>query len=53
MALADLNKDGKMDIVFQHTDSTLAVWFMNGSSLSSAQLLAPSNPGGSWKVVAP
>ena len=51
-AVADLNKDGKMDIVFQHTDGTLAVWFMNGINLSSASLLSPSNPGDrNWRVI--
>jgi hypothetical protein len=53
VAVGDVNKDGKMDLLFQHTDGTLAVWFMNGISLSSASLLTPSNPGDrNWRVVA-
>jgi hypothetical protein len=50
---ADLNRDGKLDLVFQHTDGTLAVWYMDGTSLSSAALLSPASPGDSkWRVVA-
>lgn len=49
---ADINKDGKIDLVFQHTDGTLAVWYMDGTNLSSAALMSPSNPGDSrWHVV--
>ncbi|MBM3836501.1 MAG: CHRD domain-containing protein [Verrucomicrobia bacterium] len=49
---ADLNRDGKLDLVFQHSDGTLAVWYMDGTSLSSAALLSPASPGDSkWKVV--
>jgi hypothetical protein len=48
----DFNQDGKEDIIFQHTDGTLAVWFMNGTRLASASLLTPSNPGDrNWRVV--
>jgi len=31
----------------------LGVWFMNGTQLSSAQLLNPTRAGGTWKIVAP
>jgi hypothetical protein len=48
----DLNADGKDDLIFQHNDGTLATWFMNGTSLSSATLLNPSHPGDvNWRVV--
>ncbi|MBI4660901.1 MAG: VCBS repeat-containing protein [Verrucomicrobia bacterium] len=53
-SVADLNHDGRPDLVFQHKgDGALAAWFMNGIQLSSAQLLRPSRPGGSWALVAP
>lgn len=53
-SVVDLNHDGKQDLVFQHQeDGTLAVWFMNGINLSSAQLLNPSRAGDAWEVVAP
>jgi hypothetical protein len=48
---ADVNRDGKSDLVFQHTDGTLAVWFLDGTSLSSAAVMNPSNPGDSrWRL---
>lgn len=47
----DLNTDGKPDIVFQHSDGTLATWMMNGASLTSATLLNPKHPGDrDWRV---
>ncbi len=50
----DLNRDGKTDLLFQHSgDGTTAVWYMNGIDLIEARLLDPSKPGGTWKVVAP
>lgn len=51
VATGDLNKDGQTDLLFQHTDGTLAVWFMNGINLASASLISPSQPGNGWKVV--
>jgi hypothetical protein len=53
-SVVDLNHDGQHDLVFQHKeDGTLAAWFMNGISLSSAQLLNPTRAGGTWQLVAP
>ncbi|MBI4657901.1 MAG: tandem-95 repeat protein [Verrucomicrobia bacterium] len=49
---ADVNRDGKVDLVFQHADGTIATWFMDGTSLSSAAVFNPANPGDArWKVV--
>jgi hypothetical protein len=49
----DVDLDGKVDLVFQHTDGTLATWLMNGTTLKSASLLSPSNPGDrNWRVAA-
>jgi hypothetical protein len=50
-ASGDVNKDGKMDIIYQHTDGTLAVWYMNGINLQTAELLSPDNSGAGWNVV--
>lgn len=51
-ATADINRDGNVDLIFQHTKGTLAVWQMNGSELSNALLFDPSHPGDfRWKVV--
>ena len=53
-SVVDLNHDGKLDLVFQHKEEgDLAVWFMDGINLESAQLLTPSRVRGSWKLVAP
>ena len=53
VSIADRNKDGKPDLLFQHADGSLAIWFMDGVKMSSSRLLNPSKPGGTWKVVAP
>jgi hypothetical protein len=42
---------GSTDLLFQHTDGTLAVWHMNGTELISSALLNPSQPGPGWTVV--
>jgi hypothetical protein len=48
---ADVHGDGGTDLLFQHTDGTLAVWHMNGLNLESASLLNPSHPGDSnWRL---
>ena len=52
-AIVDLDKDGKPDLIFQHDDGTLAVWFLDGVNLSVGHLLNPPNPGSGWKVVGP
>ena len=52
VASGDLNLDGKADLVFQHTDGTMAVWYLDGTSMSSAALISPANPGAGWSVVA-
>ncbi len=49
----DFDGDGKEDLVFQHADGTVAIWFMDGVSLTRSVLLDPSNPGDSkWRVAA-
>ena len=54
VGITDRNSDGHPDLLFQHSsEGTLAVWFMDGVRLSAARLLNPSNPGGTWRVVAP
>lgn len=52
-ATADVNKDGKEDLLFQHQDGTLAYWRMDGVNLVAGQLLTPSNPGdANWRLMA-
>jgi subtilisin-like proprotein convertase family protein len=54
VGVADMNADGKPDLLFQHTTSNqLAVWFMNGINLTSGSMLVPSAPSdASFKAVA-
>ncbi|HVY71721.1 MAG TPA: Ig-like domain-containing protein, partial [Verrucomicrobiae bacterium] len=51
-ATADVNKDGKRDILFQHQDGSLAVWYMNGTTLISGSLLTPAKVDPVWQLVA-
>jgi hypothetical protein len=47
---ADFNHDGNTDLVFQHTDGTLGVWYMRGTRLVEATLLSPLQPASGWRV---
>ncbi|MBI3414947.1 MAG: hypothetical protein HY043_06430 [Verrucomicrobia bacterium] len=49
----DLNKDGKTDLLFQHSDGSIGVWFMDGINLDHATLLNPSQPGPGWRIAGP
>lgn len=51
VALSDFDNDGSLDILFQHDDGKLAVWYMDGSNLLRASLLL--NSSGAWRVVGP
>jgi hypothetical protein len=51
VATGDFNGDGKADLVWQHTDGWLAVWYMNGSSRASVELLTPAQVPASWRIV--
>jgi len=49
----DFNNDGKADLLFQHTDGSLAVWYMNGTTLAGSAFLNPANTGNTlYKAVA-
>ena len=52
-ATLDLNYDGRTDLLFQHDDGRVAVWFMDGINLILGQLLNPANPGDGWRIVGP
>jgi len=47
----DFNGDGNTDLLFQHSDSTVAVWYMSGESMTSPTLVDPAGPGAGWRVV--
>jgi hypothetical protein len=38
--VADVNGDGKADIIWQHDDGSLAVWMMNGFNVTAGLLLS-------------
>jgi hypothetical protein len=52
-AMADLDKDGTLELVVQHADGRLAAWVIDGTTFKSAHLLNPDNPGPGWQVVGP
>ncbi len=53
-ALADLNNDGNIDIVFQHDSGKLAMWSMNGIDFVSAMLIRDGQPvAPRWRLVGP
>jgi hypothetical protein len=53
IGVGDFNTDGHLDILFQHEDGTLAVWYMNEATLVSSANLNPSFPGDvNWRAVA-
>ncbi len=52
MGGADFDRDGGADLILQHTDGSLALWYLKGASLVSGELLSPSDPGDpDWRVV--
>jgi len=50
---ADFDSDGKPDLIWQHrTAGWIGVWFMNGTSMTSAALFTPSAVADTnWKIV--
>lgn len=52
-AMADLDKDGSLELVVQHTDGRLAAWATDGTIFKSAHPLNPDNPGHGWQLAGP
>ncbi|PYR88836.1 MAG: hypothetical protein DMF84_26990 [Acidobacteria bacterium] len=51
VGVADMNGDGKPDLVWQHiTAGWLSVWFMNGTALLEAVLMSPQNVSPVWRI---
>ena len=47
----DFNGDGKADLVWQHKDGRLAVWYMSGANLAGSALLNPAQVGDqNWRI---
>jgi hypothetical protein len=49
-AITDLNGDGKPDLVWYHTDGTIMIWHMNGTSRVTYPVITPGLPAGWWLV---
>jgi hypothetical protein len=47
---ADLNADGKADIVWQNVDGRVAVWLMNGTTMTASHGILGAATG--WNVQA-
>jgi len=47
---ADLNGDGKSDIVWQHTTGLALGWLMNGTTITTRGQLGPYPGGGYWDI---
>jgi hypothetical protein len=53
VGVADINRDGYSDIVFQNSASLdIFVWYMRGATQVGGAFLNPRNPGAGWNVVA-
>lgn len=56
VGFSDFNGDGSGDLLFQYNggnfDGALAIWYMNGTTLTEAKLTTPANPGDGWTAVA-
>jgi hypothetical protein len=46
--VGDFNGDGMSDILWGHTDGSIAIWLMNGLNPSGGAVLL--GPGSSWSV---
>jgi hypothetical protein len=47
--VGDFNGDGRSDLLWQASDGTTAIWFMNGFNASNGGVIA--NPGTTWQVI--
>ena len=47
----DIDRDGNADIVWQHDDGRVAVWYMRGTTYLSGEVIAQSLSDQAWRVV--
>lgn len=53
-AIADLNGDGRNDIIFQNAKRELTVWYLNETLFEGAAVLRPGKPAGDgWQLFGP
>ena len=50
--VTDTNGDGKPDLIWHHTDGTIMIWHMNGTSRVTYPTVTPGLPAG-WSIVGP
>jgi hypothetical protein len=51
-AVADFDRDGQADLVWQHVSSgSLYIWYMNGTRMVRDGYLSPKQVSGSWTIV--
>jgi uncharacterized repeat protein (TIGR02543 family) len=48
----DLDADGKAELLVQHTDGTLGVWYLNGATFKKGAYINPPRISGGWALVA-
>jgi|RhiMethySRZTD1v2_1073278.scaffolds.fasta_scaffold00037_36 VCBS repeat protein len=52
--LADFNQDGRLDLLWQHADGYVAVWYLDGATVIGSAYLNPDRvPANTWQVVGP
>jgi hypothetical protein len=52
--MADFNQDGRQDLLWQHNDGYLAVWYMDGATMLGFVFLNPAQvPPNTWQIVGP
>ncbi|MEO8481509.1 MAG: PQQ-dependent sugar dehydrogenase [Acidobacteriota bacterium] len=49
---ADLNGDGKADLIFQDSGGNLAAWYMDGRTVTAGLSLTPARVAGNWRIKA-
>ncbi|MDB6054916.1 MAG: hypothetical protein JWN25_2439 [Verrucomicrobiales bacterium] len=52
VGLGDFNKDGNLDLLWQHQNGTLMAWFLNNGQVTGGQVLSGlPNPGPAWSLI--
>ena len=52
MGGTDFNNDGHLDLLVQHTDGRIAIWFMERNVVTGQRILKQKTPAG-WKLAGP